>query len=143
VADQRIKGQEAQLLLVMNNVPQLTTTDFKELELVLVFDRLQEGYLGETADRLDEVFRIVRGSMSLNVENQDFLSVMQAVYDRARRRIPGSQINLKTALQFPNGQRPRIIVKNLFFGEMPFSFASRSEYGVLKLDFGGADWDRL
>jgi hypothetical protein len=134
VADQRIKGQEVSLLLVVNGAVQQTITDFRSFELTLKFDRLQEGYLGETTDRYDEIFKGVRVAAELHYENSDVFNLVTSVLNRARRRTPGTVINAKGAFNFPNGQRVRAVVQNIFFGDMPFNFPTRQDYGTLKLD---------
>ncbi len=139
MADQRIKGQEVELILVVNGIPQQTTTDVRSFELAVKTDPLEEGYLGETTDRYDEIYKGVRGRMELHFENQDVLSIIQSIIDRARRRTPGTQINAKGTLNFPNGQRPLAIVNDIFFGELPINFPSRSDYGTVSLDFQAAD----
>lgn len=139
MADQRIKGQEVEVLLVVGGQARDTITDVRSFELALKFDLLQEGYLGETTDRYDEIFRGARGRMELHIENETIFTFFTSVLDRAQRRVPGTQINIKATLNFPNGDRPRVIIQNAFFGEMPLGFGSRSDYGAVTLEFSSSD----
>lgn len=139
MADQRIKGQEVELILVVNGAPQTDTTDVRSFEVALKTEMLEEGYLGETTNRYDEVFKGVRGRIELNFENQSIFAMFQSIVDRARRRVAGVQINAKATLNFPNGQRPLALINDIFFGEIPINFASRSDYGAVTLDFQAAD----
>lgn len=132
---QRIKGQEVEAILVVNGAPQLSTTDIKSFELTLQLEILSEGYLGETTDRKDSVFKGIAGSLELHVENQEFLRLFQAIVDKARRRTPGTRINLKATLNFPNGDRPRVLIPDVEFGELPLNFGSRTDYGAITLSF--------
>lgn len=132
---QRIKGQEVEAILVVNGAPQLTTTDIKSFELTLQLEILSEGYLGETTDRKDSVFKGIAGSLELHVENQEFLKLFQTIVDKARRRTPGTRINLKATLNFPNGDRPRVLIPDVEFGELPLNFGSRTDYGAITLSF--------
>jgi hypothetical protein len=143
MADQRIKGQEVELLLVVNGVPQTTTTDVRSMEVAPKLEMLEEGYLGETSDRYDEIYKGIRGNIELHFENQDVFTFFQSVVNRARRRTPGTTINIKAALNFPNGQRPRIIIKDAYFGEFPIGFGSRQDYGTVRLDFQATDYSVL
>jgi hypothetical protein len=143
MADQRIKGQEVEVILVVNNVPQATITDVKNFEATLKFEKKQEGYLGETSDRYDEVFMGIDGGAEFHFENQDLFTLFQSISDRARRRQPGTQVNVKATLSFPNGQRKRAIFPNVFFGNIPITFGGRTEYGNFKLDFSGSDYQTL
>jgi hypothetical protein len=135
VADQRIKGQEVQALLIVDGEVKDTITDIRSFEVELQTEILREGYLGETTDRRDEVFKGVRGRIELHFENQDVFDLFQQVVNRARRRQPGTTINVKASLNFPNGQRKLVIVENIFFGPIPMAFANRADYGTISLDF--------
>lgn len=136
---QRIKGQEVSVLLIVDNVQQDTITDIKSFEVTFMTEILTEGYLGETTNRKDEIFNGVSGKMELNFENQDIFALFTSIIDRARRRTPGTQINVKAALNFPNGQRPKIYLNDVSFGALPMSFGSRSDYGTVSLDFEAPD----
>lgn len=136
---QRLKGQETEVILVVNGNPQATITDVRSFEIAAKTEVLEEGYLGETTDRYDEIFKGTRGRIELHIENEDILALFAEIIDRARRRTPGTQINIKTTLNFPNGDRPLVMVNDAFFGELPLNFASRSDYGTVTLDFQASD----
>lgn len=135
MAQQRIKGQEVEVRLIVNNRLKDTITDVRSFEVAMQLEILKEGYLGETTDRRDEVFRGVRGRMELHFENQDILTLAQQIVDRARRRQPGTQINVKAALAFPSGVRKIVLIENCFFGEIPISAGSRSDFLTVSLEF--------
>ena len=131
---QRIKGQEVEVLIVVNGVPQVTIADVRSFNVTPRFEIKEEQYLGETSMRFDEIFNGVTFDMVLHFENQDVFTFVQTIKDRASRRTPGTVINVKATLNFPNGQRPRIILKDCFFGDTPVGFGSRSDYGTFKID---------
>jgi hypothetical protein len=132
---QRIKGQEIELMVIMDGRPLTSITDVRSFEVAAKTDMLEESYLGETTDRYDEIFKGVRGRMDLHFENKDIFNLLIGVIDRARRRTPGTIINIKATLNFPNGDRPMVLINNVVFGELPINFASRSDYGAITLDF--------
>lgn len=136
---QRIKGQEVEAILIVDGTPQTTITDIKSCEISFQLDILSEGYLGETTDRKDSVFKGVRGSMELHFENADVFKLFKAVVDKARRRTPGTKINLKGTFNFPNGDRPRLVMPDVEFGAIPISFGSRADYGSVKLEFEASE----
>jgi hypothetical protein len=68
---------------------------------------------------------------------------MSRIIDRAARREPGVRINVKATMQFPSGQRVRIMIQNVFFGEIPIGFGSRSDYGTISLDFESGERPRI
>lgn len=140
---ERIKGQEVELILVEDNVPLSTIQDIRSFEMAAQLEILKEGYLGETTDRRDSVYRGYRGRMELHFESRDVIDFMRRLIDKARRRVPGSRINCKVTLVFPDGDRLRVVLKGLAFGEIPMAFGSRSDYGTISLDFEGEDFNLI
>lgn len=143
MADQRIKGQETEVLLVVDGVVQDTVTDVRSFEVASKMEIKEEGYLGEKTNRYDDVFNGIRGRIEFHFENSDVFDLIKSVVDRAKRRTPGTQINIKTTLNFPNGDRPRVLVSDCYFGEMPISFGGRADYGTFGLDFAASDYSVL
>lgn len=139
MADQRIKGQEVEVILIVDGVMQDTITDVRSFEVAAKLELKEEGYLGEKTNRYDEIFNGVRGRMELHFENQDVFDLVQSIADRAKRRTPGTQINVKATLNFPNGDRPRVLISDAFFGELPINFASRGDYGTVGVEFAASD----
>lgn len=138
--DQRIKGQEVELVIVEDNEPLTTISDIRSASITGSLEVLTEGYLGETTDRRDDIYRGFSGDLEVHFENRDILDFARRLIDRARRREPGVTINIKMTLQFPNGQRVRVVLKDVFFGEIPIGFPSRSDYGTVSLSFEGSDF---
>lgn len=135
MAEQRIKGQETEVLFIANGVPQDNLTAVRSFEIAAQMEILREGYLGETTDRRDDVFRGIRGRMEIHLENESILNLWTTIVDRARRREPNIRINVKSVLQFPNGQRPIIVLPDVFFGELPMTFPDRGSYLTSTFDF--------
>lgn len=136
---QRIKGQEVELILIVDSVPQTNITTVRSFDFAFQLEVLKEGYLGETTDRRDSIFRGIAGKFELHIENQSILTLVTTVVDKARRRTPGTRINIKSTLNFPNGQRPRIIIPDVEIGEFPFSFGSRSDYLTSTINYEAAE----
>jgi len=139
MASQRIKGQEVELQLVIDGTVQDTVTSFSSFEISAELEKLEESYLGEKTNRFDEIFNGISGSLDFHSENKSVFNIMQSIIDRAKRRTPGTQINLKATLNYPNGDRPRILLQDVYFGAIPLNFGSRSDYGSVSLDFSCSD----
>ncbi len=143
MSDQRIKGQEIEILLILDGVVQENLTDVRSFEVAAKLEIKEEGYLGEKTNRYDEIFNGMRGRMELHFENRGVFDFTFAVMDRAKRRTPGVQVVIKATLNFPNGQRPRIIIPDASFGEIPFNWASRGDYGTAGIEFQASDMQRV
>ncbi len=140
----RVKGQEVEILLVVDDAPVETLTDIKDFELEAELEILSEGYLGQTSEQKDEIYKGCKGTMTLHFTDKTPITLMRTVIDRARRRTPGTVINVKATLNFPTGgDRLRISVANAFFGAIPMTFGSRNDYGTIKLEFAAEDFDIL
>lgn len=136
---QRIKGQECEIILIADSKPLDTITTIKNFEFSFLLETLSEGYMGETTERKDSIFKGISGKLELHIENQSILTLAKLVVDKARSREPGAKINLKSTLNFPNGQRPRIIIPDIELGELPFSFGDRSSYLSVTLNYVAAE----
>ena len=135
---QRIKGQEVELVLLLNGAPQQNFTLFRSLEIQWKLEIKEEGYIGETTQRYDTIFMGVSGRLEAHIDNAAVFNIINQFVDKARRREPGLRTNLKSTLNFPNGQRARIIVPEIEVGPIPLNFGGRGEYGALSLEYAAS-----
>lgn len=139
---QRIKGQEVEMIFVENNTPLTGIADVRSFEMEGMLEILTEGYLGETTDRRDSVYKGFSGRVELHFENRDVIDFARRLIDKARRRTAGARVNMKVTLVFPEGGgRVRLLLKNLEFGAIPLGFGSRTDYGAITLSFEGEDFN--
>jgi len=139
----RIRGQEIELLLIIDGSVVENLTNFRSFEVAPKLELQEEGYLGQATNQYDEIFNGVRGRAELHIEDETIFEVWDSIIARAKRRQPGTQINIKATLNFPNGDRPRILITDAYFGETPLNFASRSDYGTVGLEFSASDVQRI
>jgi len=132
---ERIKGQETEILLIKDNVQQDSLRAVESFDVEFQLDVTSVGFLGELADRKDETFTGVAGSLSLQLEDKGVFKFVDEIVQRAQSRTPGVQVNAKASFSFPNGDRPRFMFFDLRFSAIPFSFGGRTEHGTMKLDF--------
>jgi len=140
MASGRLLGLNAQLLLIVKGQQLDTITDVRSFEMTAELEILKEGYLGESTDRRDDIYRGVSGKLSLHIENEDIFTLMRAVVDRARRREAGTKVNIKAKLDFPNGDNPMILIPDVKFGAIPFTLGGRTEYATVDLSFESEDF---
>lgn len=138
MAEQRIKGQEVEIQIVADNAVQSSLTAIQSFEAVRKFEVKEEEYLGEKANRYDEIFKGYTIALDLHFSNPDVFDFMQLVQDRAQRRTPGVIVNIKATLNFPSGVRRRLLFPDIFFEDIPMNFGSRSDYGTVSLNGAGS-----
>lgn len=131
----RILGQDTVITFMLNGQAVASLDDVKSFDFTPMFEIKQEGYVGEKTDRYDEVFKGASGRAELHFESAAVFNFVQSILDRAQRRLPGTSVNVKTTLNFPNGDRPLVILTDVFFGDMPFKVSKRDEYVDLSLDY--------
>ena len=137
--DQRVKGQEIQLFMTQDGTTLAQLDSIQDTELTIKLRMLEEGYLGETAQRYDDVFDGFAATFTVHMTTGTVYDIVQAVIDRARRRVPGTKFNLKMSIQFPNGQRKRVLVSDLFFSEIPNAVPKRDQYASMKFSVGSSN----
>lgn len=131
----RIRGQETQVRITLNNQILRTITAVESLTITANVSLLEKDYLGETTTRLDEIFKGASFEMSFDPESTDFLKLVQAIVDRASRRTAQSNvhINIVATFTFPNGQRPRVTIGDCKFNDIPVTSGGRDQYTNVKL----------
>ena len=133
---QRIKGQEVGLSYTDpdGDVEDLGVTQSFEAELDIQI--LEEGYLGETANRFDDIYNGTSGKTELHIESAKWFSFTQKVQDRAARRTAaGGKFSATGSFAFPSGQRIRITFEDIFWGPMPISAPARGDYVKVSLSW--------
>lgn len=139
MAAQRIKGQEVEFISIVNGTPQTSLTAVKSLDFAFKTEILEEGYLGETSKRFDTIFNGIRGKVQFHYDSPDVFLLVNSIVDKARRRIPGTIINCKVTLNFPSGIRSRVMISNVEFGELPFGFGARQDYGTFSIEYAAPE----
>lgn len=128
-AKQRLKGQETRLSFSTPNGPAEGLDVVKSFEAEIQLEILREGYLGETADRRDDIYRGVTGRAELHMDSAKYFTFTQRVQDRAERRTPAAGVfNATSSFNFPDGTRARITFENIFFEGLPIRVPERAGY---------------
>lgn len=139
MADQRIKGQEIEIIVLKDGAIQ-QFTDIQSFEFSQETETLEEGYLGEKANRYDEIYKGYTFSLEMHNSSPELFPFLQAIKDRAQRRTPDVMINVKATLNYPNGERSRVILNDAFFDSSGISFGGRDEYGTTTIPGKGSDY---
>ena len=122
-----------------NGSPVQNFTFVRSTEITWKTELIEEGYLNETTDRYDTIFKGISGKAACHFDSPDLLSLIQRVVERARNRVPGGMYNIKQTIAFPNGRRARVLVRDINFGPFPMNFSSRAAYGELSVDYGASN----
>jgi hypothetical protein len=135
----RCKGQEVELILMVDGSPMQNFSFIRSTEMTWKTELIQEGYLNETTDRYDTIFKGIGGKAQMHFDSPDFLNLVRWVVEKAQNRVPGTRFNIKQTINFPSGRRARVLVPEISFGPMPMDFSSRAAYGGFSVDYGASN----
>jgi hypothetical protein len=100
-----------------------------------MFEIKQQGYLGETSNRGDEIYNGTKGDLSMHLQSQEWFTFKQAINDRARRVKPDLVFNIAVTSFFPNGDTPTVTYPDVNWGPIPTNIPSRGDYVKVKLEW--------
>ena len=135
----RLKGQETSVSLVSADGTEESVADVKSFDVQFDRDILSEGYLGQTTEQKDDIFKGVSGKLEFHVRQAEFLDLIGRMNEKTKRRLPGEQFEIVSTLTFPNGDRRRIIIPDAKFGAIPISAPSRDDYVSVTFDYAADD----
>ncbi len=136
----RIKGQEVVLSVTLNGVIVSAIRNVKNFNVTVKLDQKTEDYLGETSPQFDEIYNGIGVSFSMHMSDPAVFDFITSIMRRAQRREAGVTVNIKATLSFPNGTKRKVMCNDLFFGNFPVQFGSRTDYGEISVDASGADF---
>jgi hypothetical protein len=131
----RLRGQEVSVQVVRDGALLADINDVKSFEVEFQLEIMSEGYVGEFTDRRDDIFKGVSGKIELHIENGAPFDLINEIVLRAQRRVASAQFNVQATVSLANGQRRRLVINDLFFGAVPVTVASRTDYVTYSLTF--------
>lgn len=136
MADLRLRGDGMQLRVTAGGVIQRTWTAIENFTWTVFSEILQKGYAGETSDRYDTIYKGTGFDFNLDPEDASAFNLMQLIADRGARRgaAASQQLNIAFVANFPNGQRPRVIIPDISIADPSMGFANRDAYVGQKLN---------
>jgi hypothetical protein len=139
-----IKGQETRFTLTSPKGLEESVTKIKDASFSFDLEIITEQYLGEVSDQFDDIFRGVSVELTIDLSDPKVYDLVDQVIQRAQRRIPASsKFSVMSVLNFPSGQRRRVLFPDLKFAEIPTEFGARDEYGEVKLSMKGSKYRKL
>lgn len=137
----RCRGQEVSILLAQENTPLVAITALKDFTATFKFKILEEGYLGRLSISYDNIFEGASGTFTVHHEGVGVFAAIAFIRDQAQRKVnvSTSRMNAKATFAFPNGDRPRLLIKDMKFGEIPINVPARDQYVNSTFPFNAED----
>ena len=134
----RVKGQE-NVVVIRDSSGTVSIDDITSIDIQFDRDTLSEGYIGQTTEQKDDIFKGVSGKIEFHFQSADWLDFVNRVNLVSRRRLPGEGFQIISTITFPNGDVRRIVVPSVRWGAIPISNSSRDDYITVTLDFMADD----
>ena len=135
----RIKGQEVSVVFVSSKGTEESVADVQSMDFQFDRDILSEGYLGQTTEQKDDIFKGVSGKIEFHVRSAGVLDLTQRINEKTKRRAPGEMFQVVATFAYPDGTRQRIVIPNTVFGTIPVSAGSRDDFVSVSYDFASED----
>ncbi len=140
-AAQRIKGQEVAIAITVDGSLQTRIDTIQSAEIEFEMELIEEGYLSETSDRVDAVYKLTRINLEGHCNSQAYIELADLLVRRAQRR-EGSPIRIDVVgtFAFPNGDNPSILLTDVYFESLPLNTGGRQEYTSFTLSGKCSDY---
>lgn len=133
--DQRLKGQEVSIRIINAGVVVAEIDTVSSFNDEVALELKEDGFLGETANRFDEILNGYGGDMEIQISKANWVLLQQAIIDRAQRKTPEVVFNVVRTDLFSNGDSAIFTYSDVKWGPIPTSVASRGDFVKPKLQF--------
>lgn len=141
MADQRIKGQEVQIQLIQGGQVLAAFNAIGSFSDTQKSEKIEQGYLGETTNRHDDIFNGFDGNFNFHMENSAWTQFAIAVRARQRRQQPDLVFNIVRSDLYPNGETFTRTYPDVKFGPLPNNIGGRGDYVEGTIDFSSDEVD--
>jgi hypothetical protein len=137
--EKRLRGQEVQISIVEDGTLSDAFTAIATFNDTMKLEKKEDGFLGETSNRYDQIFNGYDGSFEMQLSNQKWMSFQSVLKAKARRENPNLQINIVRVDFYANGDTPSRTYVDCSFGAEPTAIATRADFVKVTVDFSCSD----
>lgn len=131
----RLKGQEISIRVVQAGNVIETIDSVMNFDDSVDIEVRQDGFLGETTDRFDDVYKGHTGNFEIQVRRASWYRFVEAVIDKTTRRTPDVVFNVVRTDLYPNGDTMVKTYTDVHWGAIPTTVASKDDFVKAKLTF--------
>ena len=135
MADPRLRGQDVSLKAIAGGQLVTAINSVATFNDSVMFEIKEDGFLGEVANRYDEVLSGYSGDVEMQVNTAKWLNYVQQIEQRASRQQPALVFNMVRTDFFANGDSAVITYNDVHFGPLPTTFGGRADFAKVKLEF--------
>lgn len=133
----RLKGQEISVRVLAGNPPAILSTidSVSEFNDDTDLKILEEGFLGESVNRFDEILNGFGGDFVMQVTTSGWVQLQNAVIQRATRQNVALVFNVVRTDLFMDGTSLIWVYTDVKWGSMPQKVGSRGDYLKVSANF--------
>jgi len=135
MADQRLKGQEISIRIIQAGNVVGSIDAISAFNDTVALELKEQGYLGETVNRFDEILNGFGGDMEFHVVKSDWHSLVESIIARATRKQPDLVFNVVRTDFYPNQDTAIYTYQDVKWGPIPTAVASRGDYVKPRMEF--------
>ncbi len=133
--DLRLKGQEVSIRSIRGGVVIDSIDSVSTFNQETMLELKQDGFLGETVNRFDSIFNGHGGDFEFHVHNNRWVAFERSIIDKAQRNTPDLVYNVIRTDFYPNGDNTIYTYRDVQWGAIPHTIASRGDYVKIKASF--------
>jgi hypothetical protein len=133
--DLRLKGQEVSFRAIRGGVVVDSIDSVTSFDEDVMMEIKQDGFLGELVNRFDAIFNGFGGNFEFHVHNNLWVGFQRGIIDKAQRLTPDTVYNCIRTDFYPNGDNTIYTYRDVQWGAMPTTVASRGDYVKVKGSF--------
>lgn len=134
--DARLKGQEVEIRVIAAGTVVQEIAAISSFNDNVKFELKEDGFLGETTNRYDEVLNGFAGDLEFQVTQATWYEFVERIIARAKRDTPEVVFNMIRTDFFSNGQSAIVSYEDVHWGPLPTSVPSRGDFVKPRLEFG-------
>lgn len=135
MADQRLKGQEVSVRVIQAGNVITSIDSVSAFNENVALELKEQGYLGETVNRFDEILNGFGGDFEFHVNSADWHDLVASILDRATRKTPDVVFNVVRTDFYPNSDTAIFTYQDVKWGAIPTAVASRGDYVKPRMEF--------
>jgi hypothetical protein len=132
---QRLKGQEVSVKIIQAGLVIDSIDSISAFNESIALELKEQGYLGETVNRFDEILNGYGGDFEFHVNKASWHQLTLAIISRATREQPDLVFNVVRTDFYPNGDSVISTYQDVKWGPIPTSIASRGDYVKPRMEF--------
>ncbi len=140
----RIRGEQVQVKVIKGGKDiLLSERAVVSLEYTPKQEIMEQGFLGETTNRHDEVYKGCSGTLTLQFSDKSVNKFIRDLNDRSRRAVAQFKVNITAVENYPDGDVGKLLFPDVKFGGQAKSYGSRDSYGQITLPWACDDYKVL